>query len=73
MAVPNIVKIVLKLPIIDPISINKIISIIGISNKNTGITFFKFIILTLTLSFIILTLTLSFMDKNSIVDNILYI
>jgi len=57
------VKIVLKLPIIDPISINKIISIIGISNKNTGITFFKFIILTLTLSF---------MDKNSIVDNILY-
>jgi len=60
----NIVNMVLKLPIIDPISINNIISIIGISNSSMGIIFFKFIISTLTLSVI---------DKISIVDNIQYI
>ena len=61
---PNIIKMVLKLPIIDPISINKIISIIGMSKITIGMVFFKFIISILTLSF---------MDKNSIVDNIVYI
>lgn len=60
----NIIKIVLKLPISDPSSINKIISIIGISNSNIAIIFFKFIISILTLSV---------MDKISIADNIHYV
>ena len=63
-AVIMIIKIVLKLPIIEPISTNKTISRIGTSNTKIVIIFFIFIISTLTLSFI---------DKISIVDKILYI
>ena len=63
-AVIIITKIVLKLPITEPISTNKIISRIGTSNTKIAIIFFIFIISTLTLSFI---------DKISIVDKILYI
>ena len=63
-AVIIIIEIVLKLPIIEPISINKVISIIGTSSTKIVIIFFIFIISTLTLSLI---------DKISIVDKILYI